>query len=166
MRGHAFYGAISLLGFLLNNRIVASYDKFYTSKRPRCLNDTRNARSFDIAVDPSIPFPVYFINMAASEERRRRIETSFGRLWDLRRFEAVDGRNKTAVISIMGTEQYARVLPFLKNETGWSRINGTTVLSETELGCILSHLTLIRKLYFEGHDAIMIMEDDLSPHLL
>lgn len=118
------------------------------------------------ALDMSIPFPVYYINMARSENRRERIERNFGPLWDLKRFPAIDGTNHTLVEELMGSINYASLKPFLYDTVQKQRMPNFYTLSNAEVGCILSHLLVIRQAHFAGHEMVMIIEDDLSPLLM
>lgn len=121
--------------------------------------------SFLPRVDLSIPFPVYYINLDKSEKRRKRMERAFGALWDLRRFVAVDGGNTTLVKQVMGPVNYSLLEPFLQDTVRNASARASS-LSHAEVGCILSHLLVIRKAFFAGHDVVMIVEDDISPLLM
>jgi hypothetical protein len=118
------------------------------------------------AVEFSVPFPVYYINMAQSRKRRERIERTFGQLWDLHRFPAIDGANKTVVEDLLGSTNYAALRPFLYETLQREKGDGFYSLSDAELGCLLSHLLAVRQAYLAGHDVVMIIEDDLSPLLM
>ena len=107
-----------------------------------------------------LPFPVYYINMEQSSARRERVELDFGDIWDLRRSPAVDGMNAGAVVELMGQANYDEILPSLSEDRYPGTINGG------ELGCVLSHLTAIRRAYIDGNDMAMIVEDDITPLLM
>lgn len=70
---------------------------------------TARTESHKKLLNYSLNFPVYYINLATSVHRRRRIEDSFGPIWDLHRVAAVDGQNKTLCESLMGTENYKSI---------------------------------------------------------
>lgn len=112
-------------------------------------------------IDYRLPFPVYYINMDGSEDRRKRTELLFGNLWDLRRSPAVPGSDSEALLGLLGMETYQRVASYIQHE----RYNDEAV-AWNEAGCTLSHLTTIRKAYLENHEMVMIMEDDVSPALM
>lgn len=111
--------------------------------------------------DYKLPFPVYYINMDSSEDRRKRTELLFGDLWNLRRSPAVAGSDSEALLGLMGTENYERVANYIHRER-----NGDEAVAWNEVGCTLSHLTTIRKAYLENHEMVMIIEDDVSPVLM
>jgi len=98
--------------------------------------------------------------MEQSSARRERMELDFGDIWDLRRSPAVDGMNAGVVIELMGQENYDEILPSLSKDRYPGTINGG------ELGCVLSHLTAIRRAYIDGNDMAMIVEDDITPLLM
>jgi len=107
-----------------------------------------------------LPFPVYYINMEQSSARRERMQLDFGDIWDLRRSPAVDGMDAGAVVELMGQANYDEILPSLSKDRYPGTINGG------ELGCVLSHLTAIRRAYIDGNDMAMIVEDDITPLLM
>lgn len=115
---------------------------------------------FGAGLNYSWSFPVYYINMDTSMSRRQRMELDFGRLWDLRRSPAVDGSNDSQVLALMGQANYDHIASYVKEDRSPDSIN------RAELGCVLSHLTTIRRAYVEGHAAAMIVEDDITPLLM
>ena len=136
----------------------------------------------EVVMDMTLPFPVFYINMDKSSDRRKRMERNFGKVWDLRRFPGVDGRNETLVKSLVAPADYEAIFPYLvekrtkammkkkdanKDEEEEAENGGTKInpILTSELGASLAHLTAIRQAYLEGHDAVMIVEDDLSPLL-
>jgi GR25 family glycosyltransferase involved in LPS biosynthesis len=164
--------------------MASSRNRMDYARIARCRerHEEKKKEGEDIVMDMTLPFPVFYINMDKSSDRRKRMERNFGKLWNLRRFPGVDGRNETLVKSLVAPEDYEAILPYLveqrtmvtmkKNGTnkeeeeeakdGGKRIN--QVLT-SELGASLAHLTAIRQAYLEGHKVVMIAEDDLSPLL-
>jgi hypothetical protein len=112
-------------------------------------------------VDFTLSFPVYYINMDGSEDRRKQTELLFGDLWDLRRSPAVAGTDSETLLRLLGTETYQRVASYIQRER-----NGDEAMAWNEAACTLSHLTTIRQAYLENHEMVMIMEDDVSPALM
>ena len=112
-------------------------------------------------LDYTLPFPVYYINMDGSEDRRKRTELLFGDLWNLRRSPAVAGSDSEALMRLLGTDNYQRVVSYIQRER-----NGDEAVGWNEVGCTLSHLTTIRMAYLENQEMVMIMEDDVSPALM
>ena len=88
------------------------------------------------------------------------MEIGFGSLWDLHRSPAVDGSNDTLTMELLGQANFDRVMKSISEERKPDTIN------KAELGCILSHLVTIRRAYTEGHDIVMIVEDDITPLLM
>ena len=88
------------------------------------------------------------------------MELDFGGLWDLRRSPAVDGMDTDIVLELMGRANYDEILPSISDDRHQGTINGG------ELGCVLSHLTAIRRAYLEGDEMAMIVEDDITPLLM
>lgn len=113
------------------------------------------------SVDYAVPFPVYYINLDRSEDRRKRTELLFGDLWDLRRSPAVAGADSEALVRLLGNETYQRKASYIQRE----RYNDEAV-AWNEAATTLSHLITIRKAYLENHEMVMIMEDDVSPALM
>ena len=112
---------------------------------------------FQTGLDYTLPFPVYYINMDTSTARRTRMELDFGAIWHLHRVPAVDGRNMSRLLDLMGQENYNRISSHISEDRSPDTIN------RAELGCVLSHLVAIRKAYIEGHAVAMIVEDDITP---
>jgi GR25 family glycosyltransferase involved in LPS biosynthesis len=189
--------------------MASRMDQFDHARIARC-RERRQAKTAEDGQEAgdemtmlAMPFPVFYINMDKSVDRRRRMERNFGHLWDLRRFPAVDGRNMTLVESLVAPEDYRAILPHIVDEkkrpattatgtatttsggrpvaaerntaqqahnhpadTGGKGENKTiTPILRSELGASLSHLMAIRQAYLEGHEVVMIAEDDLSPVL-
>lgn len=113
------------------------------------------------SVDYALPFPVYYINLDGSEERRKRTELLYGNLWDLRRSPAVAGTDSAALLRLLGNETYQREASYIQRE----RYKDEAV-AWNEAATTLSHLTTIRNAYLENHEMVMIMEDDVSPALM
>lgn len=112
-------------------------------------------------IDYKLPFPVYYINMNGSEDRRQRTELLFGNLWDLRRSPAVAGSDSEALMELMGVDNYQRTANYIQHE----RYDDEDV-AWNEAGCTLSHLNTIRKAYLDSNEVVMVMEDDVSPALM
>ena len=107
-----------------------------------------------------IPYPAYFINLDRSTDRRRVFEYIFNdHVPALRRISAVEAQNHTF-----------RSMYFPNDSTFYAEHVHVSSdidiplgkISETELGCILSHLEAIRTAYNDGCHAALIMEDDTS----
>jgi GR25 family glycosyltransferase involved in LPS biosynthesis len=88
------------------------------------------------------------------------MELDFGSMWDLRRSPAVDGMDTDLVTKLMGQANYNEILPSISEDRHPGTINGG------ELGCVLSHLTAIRRTYIDGNGMAMIVEDDITPLLM
>ena len=88
------------------------------------------------------------------------MELDFGDIWDLRRSPAVDGMNTSVVVELIGQANYDEIFPSLSKDRVPGTINGG------ELGCVLSHLTAIRRAYVAGNDMALIVEDDITPLLM
>lgn len=88
------------------------------------------------------------------------MELDFGDIWDLRRSPAVDGMETKVVLQLMGERNYGEILPSISEDRLPGTINGG------ELGCVLSHLTAIRRAYLDGNDMAMVVEDDITPLLM
>jgi GR25 family glycosyltransferase involved in LPS biosynthesis len=98
--------------------------------------------------------------MDHSITRKERMELDFGGIWDLRRNPAVDGGDLTIVTQLMGQTNYNEIAPFISEERSPGSIN------RGELGCVLSHLTAVKRAYLEGNEMAMIVEDDITPLLM
>jgi hypothetical protein len=158
-------GFSRLLGILISCAIVGAA---HQNRGGQCVEKAamNEKLPFLPSLDMSLPFPVYYINMAQSRKRRERIERSFGPMWDLHRFPAVDGANTTLVEELMGSTNYESLKPFLYETVQKVKMPGFNSLSNAEVGCILSHLLAVRQAYLAGHEMVMIIEDDLSPLLM
>ena len=88
------------------------------------------------------------------------MELDFGDIWDLRWNPAVDGRDADMVLQLMGRANYDDIVPFISDDRRQGTINGG------ELGCVLSHLTAIKRAYLEGDEIAMVVEDDITPLLM
>ena len=95
--------------------------------------------------------------MDTSTARRSRMELDFGAYWDLHRIPAVDGRNMSRLLDLMGPANYNWISPHISEDRSPDTIN------RAELGCVLSHLVAIRNAYVDGHTVAMIVEDDITP---
>jgi len=149
---------------ILTSTVVHFFQSPGNSVLAKCFTPTSYTKGITHlfgGIDYTLPFPVYYINMDGSEDRRKRTELLFGNLWDLRRSPAVAGSDSEALGGLLGIEIYQRLATYIEHE----RYNDRTV-AWNEAGCTLSHLTTIRKAYLENHEMVMIMEDDVSPALM
>lgn len=150
--------------FVLASIMVYHFPRTSRSLLANCFEHTQDGKGisrFFGSVDYSVPFPVYYINLDRSEDRRKRTEFLFGDLWDLRRSPAVAGTDSGALLGLLGNETYQRKASYIQRE----RYNDEAV-AWNEAATTLSHLITIRKAYLENHDMVMIVEDDLSPALM
>lgn len=107
-----------------------------------------------------IPYPAYYINLDRSVERRRVFENIFNdHVPALRRISAVEAQNHT-IRSMYLPDDSTFYAEHVHVSTDSDIPLGK--ISETELGCILSHLEAIRTAYNDGCHAALIMEDDAS----
>ena len=163
MRGQRHGGILACLGLLASTMLHFSM-RTSTSALGNYVRLSQSAnkvtRLFG-SVDYALPFPVYYVNMDESEDRRQQTELLFGDLWDLRRSPAVAGTDSEALIKILGVETYERIASYVQRER-----SGDEVVAWNEAACTLSHLTTIRKAYWDNHEMVMIIEDDLSPALM
>lgn len=107
-----------------------------------------------------IPYPAYYINLDRSIERKRVFEYIFNdHVPAIRRISAVEAQNHTIRSMYLPDDStfYAEHVDVSSNsDIPLGRI------SETELGCVLSHLEAIRTAYNDECHAALIMEDDAS----
>ena len=116
-------------------------------------------------VDYTMPFPVYYINLDRSPERKAKMEAYYGALWDLRRSAGILGKDPEACLNVMGEKNYAFIKQYLTEADGGDQ-DGQGLLKAGELGAILSHMVVIRQAYLDGAEAALILEDDTSPFLM
>jgi len=120
--GNSTYG---LQMMILINTMIMPEDATYTipssrnhfdyARIARCHERQRKQkeRRQEVMMDMSLSFPVFYINMDKSFDRRKRMKRNFGDLWDLRRFPGVDGCNESLVKSLVAPEDYEAILPYL-----------------------------------------------------
>lgn len=134
--------------------------------------ESEPSSGLDHSSDYRLPFPVYYINLNQSVDRRRRMEKNFGAIWDLRRVSAIDGQDASACTQHLGERAYRRLGKHLRapEDSPVGNISSTPsfvfFMAQGDLGAILSHLLAIRRAYLEGNEIVMIVEDDLSPILM
>jgi len=107
-------------------------------------------------------FPIYYINMNRSVERRIFMENQF-RLFcitNTNRIEAIDSNNINSFKN--GTVYFVDDPPIKYSIYG--KYNKKT--SFKELACLLSHMKAITKAYNNGDEVAIIMEDDVSLNLM
>jgi GR25 family glycosyltransferase involved in LPS biosynthesis len=103
-----------------------------------------------------IGYPVFYINLDRSTERRRFMEEQFEKHGvDYTRVSAIDGAE-------LNLERGEIQSPLVGNISYINRHN----LSHPELGCVLSHLTTVKYCYDQGYEAVVVMEDDISLNLM
>jgi len=123
-------------------------------------NDLVNI-SYDHEKHNKINIPIYYINLDRSPERNRFMEMEFKKhgITNFKRVKAIEGKNIKQSI-----RQFAKKHIYtVDNITFW---NNYTNLKASELACTLSHINAIRTAYQDGHEMVLIMEDDTSFGLL
>ena len=108
-----------------------------------------------------IDIPVYYINLDRSIERNKYIKNQFLKygINNYKRVSAIDGNNiKKPIDEFAKNHEYV-----VDNIKFW---NNYTNLNPNELACTLSHLNTIRTAYNDGHEIVLIIEDDANFGLL
>lgn len=101
-----------------------------------------------------IDYPIYYINLDRSIDRREKIEDQFNKygVENVTRISAVDGKQLSSMKE--GT------VPELGSYSNSFR------MTPRELGCTLSHLKAIKQAYESGLENVLIFEDDVSLDLM
>lgn len=110
--------------------------------------------------------PIYYINMAKSKERRARLEDSAARVGLLQQLHRIEGFDASGIVSTHGR---SRVILHedLKVCTSGDDIcilvpkSYSDTFNVGELGCLVSHLLAIRQALVNGHDLVLVAEDDI-----
>lgn len=97
-------------------------------------------------------FPVLYINMDSSTERRHFMENQF------ETFE-INGKRVSAING-------ANIPDLRKGEENGVRFTNNYDINKKELGCTLSHLKAIKHAYDNGHEMAIILEDDACLSLM
>jgi len=127
----------------------------YNSNNSNILQNTSNIIEFSAnnthKLKTQLNLPVYYINLNKSTYRKEKIDKVIDsyNLTNIHRFEAVYGKN---IVNNTYT--------FSNNETLKFTIPKNK-LSKSELGCLLSHLHVIKKAYDDGQEIVLICEDDI-----
>ena len=104
----------------------------------------------DNKIQKKFSFPIYYINLERSPERRKFMEKQFaemGIMDKVTRINAIDGKNiKNIYQGNIQNIQYSA--------------NYIKKITQYELACTLSHLLTIKKAYDNGNDIALILEDD------
>lgn len=117
----------------------SEYSQIIRQHGARIQQTRLNQKPFDI--------PIYYINLDRSPERRAVFESQANTLGlQYTRIPAVDGRK-------VGTDGSIDGIRFK---------NDFTSMSNSEIGCTLSHLKAIKQAYDQKLDIVLIMEDDIS----
>jgi hypothetical protein len=108
--------------------------------------------------DPNITrdriiYPVYYINLDRDVQRNNEMIEQFSKyhITNPTRIQAIYGKGFNSL---------------KKGEDQGIKFTNTFKLSAGELGCTLSHLCAIRKGYEDGHEFIVVMEDDAGLDLI
>lgn len=117
----------------------------------RYSKSTHSASSAAPPLSPSIPFPVYLINLQRAEFRRRfALDQLAAEGIEPRMIWAVDGQCLD-----LPAEIQAGVYDPTQAEQAFSR-----QLSLPEIGCSMSHLNAYKQIVEQGDQAALILEDD------
>ena len=100
-----------------------------------------------------IKLPVYYINMDKNPERKEFMENQLRHYSD--RFTRIKGFNGYKIQN----KSYDTV-------EGVTFRNRYIDLTNSEIGCLMSHLLAIKKAYEDGNDIALILEDDTVVHLM
>jgi GR25 family glycosyltransferase involved in LPS biosynthesis len=135
---------------------------FIACKRPKKTRENLNhhvANPIKLSdnIINQIDIPIYYINLDKSPERDEFMKNQFKRygIKNYKRVQAINGTNIKQSI-----KQFAKKHTYKVN--GISFWNNYTNLKHNELACTLSHLNAIRTAYQDGHDMVLITEDDAS----
>ncbi len=102
-----------------------------------------------------IPYPILYINLGRSSQRRQFMENQFKEfnIANYGRIEAVDGKLINYNGDDLGDIRFVNSDPVNKN-------------SNAELGCTLSHIRAILHAYSNDLGIVVVMEDDASLELM
>ena len=120
-------------------------------------------------IDPSNGLPVYWINLDRSEDRRNHMQAMFkeignemGRVITDVRVPAVD-REELRKLLMEGrfNPGFTLVEPGEKDfGGGYWKLHQESLYAATEAATLMSHLTAVLNAYQDGHDLVLIVEDD------
>lgn len=95
--------------------------------------------------------PIYYINLDRSTERRDTMEEQI-KLLGLTNIQRIPG--------IDGLEGITD--PYTERPKSFSKYKIHPTLKSTAAGCLLAHLAAMKKGYDDGHDMILVLEDDAN----
>ncbi len=161
VNGNNQVGGTALLGLSHEERI-----KKYSS---RLISDT--SRKIDSPLPREHPsnvsLSVFWINLDSSTERRSKMLSSIQRLSSIsgislnfRRIPAIDAELARSYVLNRRFAADGVTIVSSDDEPNWikHRRNEYTL---SEVACLLSHLSTISEAYLGGHDAVLIIEDDV-----
>jgi hypothetical protein len=161
--------ALGLVGIIVLTYVYVGAEQMAAAQA----SITRDLRLID-ALAPLLPSaisvigstPIYYINMAKSKERRARIEDSAARAGLLQQLHRIEGFDASGIVSTHGhsrvtlhddlevctpDDDICILVP--KSYSGTFNVG--------ELGCLVSHLLAIRQALANGHDLVLVAEDDV-----
>ena len=106
--------------------------------------------------------PVYWINLDASVSRRKTILKKF-EAFEITNTHRVSAYNTSAINRIWKTGQlvlHPRIHVRLE-ESSQQQKHEQNIYQVAEAACILSHLKAIKQAYDDGHDQVLVIEDDV-----
>ena len=129
----------------------------------------KNNKNYDLSkeINPLYKYHIFYINLDRSSERNEMMINQLKNMFDANytRISAIDGskiknKYKDTVNGDSFINEYENIISSPKN-----RLNRVVKLSNSEIGCTLSHIKAIRKINEQGLDYAIVMEDDCLLHL-
>ena len=123
----------------------------FNSNRKINSDDQQNHQQDIELFSHKLNIPIYYINLDRSYERKQHIENQFKiyNIKNYKRISAIDGNNISKSCQKLGINYY-----------------NNYKITNNEIACTLSHLYTIRQAYYDNHDMVLIVEDDVSFDLL